>query len=367
MENKRKKVLHLQLLPLLSGVQRVTLNEINQLHDFFDYTVACSTPGPLTDSVAKMNVKVHFISELCRKISFGKDIVAIYKLYKFIRVNKFDVVHTHSSKTGIIGRVAAKLARVPNIIHTVHGFSFPAATNKKNYLLYYFLEWVARFFTDKLIVLNKEDQLIAIKKLNYNKDKVYLIPNGVDENEFHPNQNKKNENELKIVMVGRLSKQKDPETLLLAVKKVLVRNKNVTLSFVGDGELRTQLERQIMDKDNRIFFHGWMNNISEILAKSDLFVLPSLWEGMPLAILEALSCGLPCIVTNIPGNNSLIHDGYNGRLFEVGDVDTLAALISIYADDRDLLKKHSLNARAFIINGYTLSKRNECVKQLYDY
>ncbi|HDT2948686.1 TPA: glycosyltransferase, partial [Escherichia coli] len=168
------------------------------------------------------------------------------------------------------------------------------------------------------------------------------------------------------VMVGRLSKQKDPETLLLAVEKLLNENVNVKLTLVGDGELKEQLESRFKRQDGRIIFHGWSDNIVNILKVNDLFILPSLWEGMPLAILEALSCGLPCIVTNIPGNNSLIEDGYNGCLFEIRDCQLLSQKIMSYVGKPELIAQQSTNARSFILKNYGLVKRNNKVRQLYD-
>ncbi|WP_312268162.1 glycosyltransferase family 4 protein [Pseudescherichia sp.] len=365
MNFKKTKVLHLQLLPLLSGVQRVTLNELRELRYDFDYKVVCSTPGPLTEALSELNIQTFYVGELCRDISLKKDIVAIYKLYNYIKNEQFDVVHTHSSKTGVLGRIAAKLAGVSNIIHTVHGFSFPAASNKRKYYLYFFLEWVAKFFTDKLIVLNKDDEDTSLHKLKYKRKQVHLIANGVDTSKFYPAEKKSINKSLKLIMVGRLSQQKDPETLLDAVQKLLVKNIDVTITFVGDGELKDILQKKIEDGNERIIFNGWSNDPSKILSENDLFILPSLWEGMPLAILEALSCGLPCIVTNIPGNNSLISSGYNGQLFEPKNSQQLADIIESYYQHRHLLKEQSINAREFIIKNYTLSKRNDLVKKLY--
>ncbi|EHP6657269.1 glycosyltransferase, partial [Escherichia coli] len=252
MTARTTKVLHLQLLPLLSGVQRVTLNEISALYTDYDYTLVCSKKGPLTKALLEYDVDCHCIPELTREITVKNDFKALFKLYKFIKKEKFDIVHTHSSKTGILGRVAAKLARVGKVIHTVHGFSFPAASSKKSYYLYFFMEWIAKFFTDKLIVLNVDDEYIAINKLKFKRDKVFLIPNGVDTDKFSPLENKIYSSTLNLVMVGRLSKQKDPETLLLAVEKLLNENVNVKLTLVGDGELKEQLESRFKRQDGRI-------------------------------------------------------------------------------------------------------------------
>ncbi|EIJ9081490.1 glycosyltransferase family 4 protein [Citrobacter freundii] len=362
---KKLKVLHVQLLPLLSGVQRVTLNEITALSNEFNYSLVCSTNGPLTQALSDYKVNIFYVNELCREISAIKDFRAIIKLYKLIKKEKYDVVHTHSSKTGVLGRLAAKLAGVTQVIHTVHGFSFPAASSKKQYAVYFSMEWIAKFFTDNLIVLNKDDYDIAINKLRYSPAKVHLIANGIDVTKFVPVTKKRISNKLKVIMVGRLSEQKDPHTLLKAMKEVMKVNSNVTLTYVGDGELRAQLEQESFDFKENIFFHGWSNDIAKLLSEHDLFVLPSLWEGMPLAILEALSCGLPCIVSDIPGNKNLVVNGYNGRLFEPKNHIQLAEIIKLYANEYDDYHRQSVNAREFVVDNYTLERRNKMVKYLY--
>lgn len=362
---QKLKILHVQLLPLLSGVQRVSLNEIEHQRNVFDYSLVCSHEGPLTELLKTINIPCYTIPHFCRELSARKDLNAFWELYKLLRQKKFDVVHTHSSKTGVIGRIAAKFARVPKVIHTVHGFAFPAATSKKSFYLYFFMEWFAKFFTDELIVLNKCDQDIAVNKLGYAKKNVHIIPNGVDINKFLPNLIPKPNPPIKIIMVGRLWPQKDPKTLFRAVKMLLEKNIDVTVTFVGDGELMHELNKLAENYPKNIIFLGWKDNISELLPQQSVFVLPSLWEGMPLAILEAMSCGLPCVVTNIPGNNDLVRDGYNGFLFEIADHEKLAFLLENYYNNPELLSEHSRNARAFVKEHFTLDARNDAVSKIY--
>jgi len=166
-------------------------------------------------------------------------------------------------------------------------------------------------------------------------------------------------------MVGRLWRQKDPETLLRAAISVLKNNYNISLTFVGDGELKNNMQAASIDYRDSIKFNGWCDNISELLSESDLFVLPSLWEGMPLAILEALSCGVACVVSDIPGNNDLISNGFNGYLFPAGDDSKLANIIINYINNPSKLREHSINSRQFIESDYSLNVRNEKIKNIY--
>lgn len=362
---QRIKILHVQLLPLLSGVQRVSLNEIVYLKNDFDYSLVCANEGPLTEALAEIDIPCYSIPHFCRELSAKKDLQSLLALYKLMRQKRFDVVHTHSSKTGVLGRIAAKFAGVKKVIHTVHGFAFPAATSKKSFYLYFILEWFAKFFTDELIVLNEKDREIAINKLGYAKKRVHIIANGVDINKFVPDVTAQSKDQIRIIMVGRLWPQKDPKTLCHAVKKLLDDNINVSLTYVGDGELMHELKNLAQDYSANISFLGWKDNISELLPQHNLFVLPSLWEGMPLAILEAMSCGLPCLVTNIPGNNDLVKDGYNGFLFEIADHEKLAVLIKNYYHNPGMLLQHAENARTYVQEHFTLDARNDAVSKIY--
>ncbi|WP_432459151.1 glycosyltransferase family 4 protein [Agarivorans sp. QJM3NY_25] len=364
-----KKILHLQLLPLLSGVQRVSLNEIQEIlqefsHDI-EYQMACSSFGPLTKKLDEIGVVTHVIPTLKREISPYNDIVSIYHIYKLVRREKYDVVHTHSSKTGFVGRIASKLAGSKKIIHTVHGFSFPAANSFSAKLCFFIMEWLAKFFTDQLIVLNNADREIAIYKLGYNNKAVKVVPNGVDVDLFSPAD--KTSNEFRIVMVGRLWKQKNPMCLLRAFKKVVEIDSSITLDFVGDGDLRHEMlsfiENNNLSRNVKIV--GWKDDVFNLLNSYDLFVLPSLWEGMPLAILEAQSCGLPTVVSDIAGNRDLVTDGFNGLLFETNNDDILFEAMKRLYLDRNELKRFSNNARNNVLQNFSNKKRNLDVMSIY--
>jgi glycosyltransferase involved in cell wall biosynthesis len=364
---KRLKVAHVQLLPILSGVQRVTLSEIRGLGGEFDYYIICKEPGPLTESAEF--VPSFYIDSLTRELSPVSDFSSLIKIYRIFRTLHPDIVHTHSSKTGVLGRVAAKTARCPKVIHSVHGFAFPSASSKLTYFVYFLMEWFAKFFTDNLIVLNRDDYNIAVKKLGYKPQRVLLLPNGVDLEEF----SRKNfdvgvkSRPFRVVMVGRLWTQKDPETFVRAALEVLKRHNNIVFELIGDGDLLEPLKNLVHTQglDEHIKFSGWVDKIVDRLKAADVFVLSSLWEGMPLAILEAKAVGLPCIVTNIPGNSDLVRPGVDGYLFKTGDYCGLAEHIEKYYLDRSLVKEHGDEARKFVEIKFDLRNRLKTLSDLY--
>lgn len=362
------KILHLQLLPLLSGVQRVTLNEILDFKDKEDYEfhVYCNSEGPLTEYLADIGTHYEVVTSLKREISPLDDFKSLIELIKKIRKNKFDVVHTHSSKTGVLGRLAAKICGVRNVVHTVHGYSFPAAKNKKQYYVFFFMEYISKFFTDKLIVLNKEDYDVSINKLGYSKDKVKLVVNAIDTTKFYPKIDEQDHREVRIVMVGRLWEQKNPMCLLEAFLQ-LNPDLNCRLDFIGDGEFRGQIEQMITanNKNESVRVLGWKDNVHDLLRGYDVFVLPSLWEGMPLAILEAQASGLPCIVSDIPGNNHLVLDSDNGFLFKSNDTLDLKEKLLTLINNKTLRRNMSYRAREIIEESYSMSARRSVIETIY--
>lgn len=373
------RIAHIQLLPLLSGVQRVCLDELQRLDpEKFERYLICSNPGPLTEAAEKAGIKCLYIKTLKREISVSDDLRALKDLISLFRKFKFDIVHTHSSKPGVLGRVAAFLCRVKLIIHTVHGFSFPIARNKIEYCLFYLMEKIGCMCGDLLICLHERDKNIAINKLGVNSDSIYILKNAVDSEKFRQlSQEQKiylkkkfrlTENSIIIGMIGRLWPQKNPQTLLKAFKIFADKQTHVHLCFIGDGELKSTLEHTsvLNGLSDRVHFFGWQENTELFLNTFDIFVLPSLWEGMPLAILEAQSTSLPCIVSDIPGNNHLIKEGINGFLFPTNNAtylaDRLVYLIT-HPKERQFLGEVS---RKIIEKDYNVNVRIALLTNIYE-
>jgi glycosyltransferase involved in cell wall biosynthesis len=345
------KIAHLQLLPLMSGVQKVTLDELKFTNrELYDPCVICKEAGEFTEKIGGLNINVFFISELTRKLNPLADLISIIKLYIFFRNKNFDIVHTHSSKTGILGRVAAKLAGVPVIIHTVHGFAFPAAKNPIEKFMYYFFEWIGSKCSTAIVLLNKNDLLIAKNDLNVPDERLYLIPNGVDSDiYFYANYQERINNRkerlnlyddsVAIGMVGRLWEQKNPECFVkAAIKSLTENNLNANFYLIGDGELKESLQTLIANSgfESSIHILGWRSDVAEILRSLDIFILPSRWEGLPLSILEAMASRIPVIASDIPGNRDLIENEYDGYLFPSQDYIMLSKNINILSVSPEL-------------------------------
>jgi len=168
-------------------------------------------------------------------------------------------------------------------------------------------------------------------------------------------------------MVGRLWLQKNPHCFLAAAEQVLKVYPDTHFCLLGDGELKPSLEAFVKKRamEDNVHFLGWCTDVEKILPCFDIFVLTSLWEGMPLAILEAMSCGLPCVVSDIPGNRDLVTEGKDGLLFAENDSAALAKGLCELIKDPELRAKQGDEARTKVLQEYDIRRRVEIMAQTY--
>ena len=375
------RLAHLQLLPLITGVQKVTLEEFQFLdRSNFEPVLICKEEGALTIAVEQLGLSAHYAPSLVRPISPHRDISAGLQLFGLLKRLAPDVLHTHSSKTGILGRIAGRLCGVPVVIHTVHGYAFPYATSWLARSIYFLMEYLGGKLGDAFVILNESDRQIAINKLHIPENKVHLIPNGVDVNCFakstgwqrtqirRENFNLSDDDVLCVGMVGRLWRQKNPTCLLRAALRVLKQtDKRVQFFFIGDGELRSELEQVISvhGLQSQIQVLGWRQDVTALLSGLDIFVLPSRWEGMPLAVLEAMASSLPVIASDISGNRDLVSHGVNGILFESDDDEQLARGIMSLMNAEGMRDEMGVTSRIRVLEHHQIHDRVERMTELY--
>jgi len=377
----RRKIVHVQLLPLMSGVQKVSLDEISRLdRGRYEPIVVCKSDGEFTEKLRSMNVRVHLVPELERDLRPVRDIQAFVRMYSFFKKEKPSIVHTHSSKTGVLGRLAAWCAGIPLIIHTVHGFAFPAESRMPVRTVFRLLERVCGQITDRMIVLNDSDATIARELLGVPNSRQALLPNGVDIDTYAPAApplrqalrqgifGVADERRVTIGMVGRLWLQKNPQCFVRAAMRVLEQRTNVGFYLVGDGEFRSEVEATIQacGHADAIAILGWRGDVPDILKALDIMVLPSRWEGMPLAILEAMSSAVTVVASDIPGNNHIVRDGVDGCLFPADDSDALASVLIDLIDHPQTRARLSACGREKIVASYTLSQRMSKITSIYE-
>jgi len=263
------------------------------------------------------------------------DLLAFWELFRLCRRERFDVVHTHTSKGGFLGRIAARLAGVPLVIHTAHGFYFNQMNcGPKAAVFYRFLEKFASHFCDLIISVNEEDRLSAIEKGVVSPSKIHTVINGINTKRFEnvvPPDSLRRELDpsgqaILMGTTGRLMPQKGYQYLIQAMPSVLREFPGARVIFVGDGPLESELKGLAgqLGVSDQCRFLSFRTDIPELLASFDIFVLPSLWEGLSISLLEALAAGKPIVATNIKGNREVIDHGVNGLLVNPGDPAAVA-------------------------------------------
>lgn len=299
------------------------------------------------------------------------NIKAYNELKLIIELEKFDLVHCHTPVGGVLGRLAARNARKKGtrIMYTAHGFHFYKGAPIKNWLLYYTAEKFCAHFTDVLITINKEDYVLAQKKMKAQSVK-YVPGVGIDIEKFsHPSVDKATkrrelgipENAVLLISVGELITRKNHETVLRAIADM-----NVYYIIAGNGDLREHLENLIatLGLGDRVKLLGFRSDIQELLEASDIFVFPSLQEGLPVALMEAMASGLPCVVSNIRGNNDLLENTEGGFLCDPDNVSEFTDRLNHLISDPSLWEKMGKN-NLNVIQKFSMGKVIREMRNIY--
>ena len=371
---RKSRIIHLQVLPILSGVQKSMLDILSRLDpNKYDITFLCQTEGDLTQALKQKNIRFITLPELKREINPFYDFQAFLKLYKLLKYGKYDLVHTHSSKPGIIGRLAAKAAGIKCIVHTVQGFAFHEHSSNVQIFLVRLLEKLAGMASHKVIFVNSKDRDIASKMKLVPNHKMVTIHNGVDLNQFNSANGVKNGNGIKkngamVGMVARLWEQKAPQDYIAAIPKVVDKIPDAKFLVIGDGPLETELKKMSANLgiEENVQFLGWRQDIKDLLKIIDVVVLPSLWEGLPVAILEAMALSKPVVATNIKGNNELVVHGETGYLVEPGNPEEISSYVLKLLNDQPLAKKMGRLGYSRVKAKFALNKIVEQTSSLYE-
>lgn len=288
-----------------------------------------------------------------RRINPWSDSRSVFKLLRYFRTVRPEIVHTHTSKAGVVGRMAARLAGVPNIVHTVHGFPFHPGMPKLKRWVYEQIERRMAGITDFMLSQSEEDVANAANMgIKPRKGDLLHIGNGIDLVEFDPGEYSPRrrlhvrgilaigEKEPVITIIGRVNREKGYHDLVDALQTV--RDISWQALFIGPDEgFLTILTQQInsCELQDRIRILGPRSDITDLLAVTDIYVLPSYREGLPRSLIEAQAMALPCVATNIRGCREVIEEGVTGFLITPGDSETMSRVL------RELLLDPGLRLR----------------------
>jgi len=306
----------------------------------------------------KKGVKCIPLSSLMRKIDPLSDFRTFIELCRLIRQEKPDIVHTHTSKAGFLGRWAGCIAGIPFIVHTPHGHVFFGHFNTMAAKLFLLIERLTAMITDRMVALTKGERQDYIKLFVARPDRIVTIHSGVDVEHYMNvpvNMAAKkrslglNPNSLVVGTVGWLLPIKGPMHLLNAMGKIWQIRLDVELVYVGKGDLEEAIKQQAlkMGASERVKVLGWRDDVHEIMPVFDLLALPSLNEGMGRVLVEAMAAGKPIVASNVGGIPDLVHHGKNGFLVKPGDETGLSVAIEKLLADENM--RHAMGKRGQIV------------------
>ena len=291
--------------------------------------------GDLAEEARELGVPVTVVPSLHRPLRPVADARAVADLAALFRREQPDVVHTHSSKAGIVGRLAARRAGVPVVVHTVHGWSFHPGQPLATRALYRRAERTAAHWTSAFVVVGERDRAIGLAAGIGRPDDYHLVRSAVDLREWRttPGARERARRALGakahdpvIGTVTRLADQKDPATFVRAVARVLQVEPAAVVAVIGDGPLRPEVEDDLRRRGiaGRVRLLGARHDVRHLVPAFDVFLFTSRWEGLPRTVVEAMAAGIPVVATDTGAVGEVVLDGDTGVLAAPGDDAALA-------------------------------------------
>jgi lipopolysaccharide/colanic/teichoic acid biosynthesis glycosyltransferase/UDP-N-acetylglucosamine:LPS N-acetylglucosamine transferase len=329
------------------------------------WTVSVLTTDPVLQSeLEALQIETVPLDVIKRSIHPVRDLRGLWRLYRYLKKQHYTMVHTHTSKAGFVGRVAARLAGVPVVVHTAHGFAFHEASGAIRIKACALLERIAGWCCDRVFTVSGFHRAWAIDLGMAGADKVVAIPNGVAADRVKPSVQRDvlrkrldaQSEDTVVLCSGRLAHQKGLDELLTAVASLKgPRSPSLKLWFAGDGPLRGELEARAAELSlgNEVRFLGFCDNIADLLAAADIVALPTYREGMSIALLEAMAAGRPIVTTSIGSNLEATQNGKAALLVPPADAPALAEAIRQLASDKPMARNMARRAKQIYLSLYT--------------
>ncbi len=377
------KLIRITTVPI--SLEKLLEGQLPFMQDYFKVTAISADTNRLK-KYGKENDLIVFPVKMTRQITPVTDTKALFKLYKFLKKERPTIVHTHTPKAGILGMLAAKLARVPIRLHTVAGLPLMEATGKKRQLLNAVEKMTYRCATK--VYPNSKGLYNFIKKENFAPAKKLKIigegsSNGIDTNYFNPELYEKDikqklrsklgisPNDFIYIFVGRLVGDKGINELIAAFKNLKFKIQHLKLLLVGP--LETELDPLSpktlteIEENPTIISVGFQQDIRPYLAISQALAFPSYREGFPNVVMQAGAMGLPSIVSDINGCNEIVTDGANGLIVPPKDAEALQKTMQQILEDKKLYSHLQSNARKLIVSRYQREEIWQALLNEYQY
>jgi glycosyltransferase involved in cell wall biosynthesis len=334
----------------LGGAQEVALRVVAGLDRGVFRAVLITGPGGLLLDEAKTlpGVEVRVIPSLGREINPFKDLRTLVQLVRTFRQLRPAIVHTHSSKAGIIGRLAAWMAGVPAIVHTIHGYGITPGQAPWLRRVLIAVEWLIGRITTYWIAVSNADVSQGLRWGLFTRHTVLLTRPGIDPQPFAANTKAAVRDRVRSgfgvgppgILIGTVSclkPQKAPEDFVKVATVISREYPEARFILAGDGELRHRVEQLVSRNGLSGRFHllGWRRDIPLLMSALDVFVLTSRWEGLPCVLLEARAAAIPVVATNVGGAREAIDEGVHGWLCQPGDIEGMAGLVCRVLRNKD--------------------------------
>ena len=349
----KAKVFHVITHLELGGAQKITLMTLERLpRERYELGLVSGPQGLLVEWANRIpSVTRVWVPSLVREVQPIKDFIALIKMWNVFRRERPVLVHTHCPKAGILGRWAARLAGVPFIFHTAHGFGFNDFQKPLIRNFYVWLERITSKITTEHVFVSYENAAKAEKLGLTRKGEWILSRSGIDIEEYmQPGQRRAklrewgvSEEKVVVGMIACFKPEKSPTDFVDIAAQVLSRTDRVHFVMIGDGELRSSVEARIRHHaiERNITLLGWQSIevMPEIYRNLDIVVLTSLWEGLPRVFAEAMASGLPIVATAVGGAREAVINGETGFLFQPHDVDGMARAVHDLVADPNLRQR----------------------------
>ncbi len=349
------RVIH--ILPRLTrgGAETMVLDLIKQASPAIEPLLVSLKPldaGGEEMAASLGPVRLHVIGQ-----RYPGDVMALWRLYRFLKKEQPSIIHTHLFGADLYGGLAARLAGLSQILSTEHSTGLPSGLR---------LALKRRLFRwSRVAVAVSEAVRQTLIARGFSSSKLRLIHNGVAAERFTRRETASSD-VFRIGAIGRLAPEKNLARLIEAVA-VLAEQGNVHCSIAGEGPLRASLEKLIKEKGlvGRVELVGRINDVPTFMSKLDAFVLPSLWEGMPLALLEAGAAGLPCVASDIPGVQEVISDGETGLLIDPQSSAAIAQSLERLRRSPEDCHRFGKALRQHVTSSFSVSWMAEAYEKLY--
>ncbi|WP_059106092.1 glycosyltransferase family 4 protein [Shouchella shacheensis] len=377
-----RKILHITTIDFT--IDKMLIDKMVELSKYNNEVDLLSSDVGFQKKIKEYGYR-HINTNIERTISPMADFKSLVTIYRFLKWEKYDVVHTHTAKAGFVGRVAAKLAGVKVVCHTSHGLPFFEGQSRVKNAIYYTLEKVASWFSNGYFSQNYED-LEAIKNLVPKKVLTGYEGNGVplnkldaypqlteEQKEEYQNAFNISDNDFTFLVGARFESIKNHHLLLNALKQIPEEKRNFKVLLAGlGGPLEEEIKRLVKEYglEERVLFLGYRDDVYELIQVSDAIMLTSRKEGIPRMLMEAMAFSKPVLATNVLGTRELVVHQETGEMVEDNSVDELKQAIEAWIDpaSKERLKSYAEKGRKHIEDHFTeaivASRINDFYKKL---